>query len=98
MGQLTTDNVDDIIRSTLRIYFDDILKRLQNLELMLRQDLALDQNQKGNSGTNEDRVGRILQIVEIQNTEIDLLKKLVEEVGRKIYEIDEKLNAYIVRR
>lgn len=79
---LTTDNVDDIIRNTVRENFNDISNRLRALEQLVREDLSLDKTQKDGSPDENTKLDNIYSKIDEVRMETNLIKeelKLMKE-------------------
>ena len=50
---VTSDNIDDLVRSALKVQLDEIINRIKMIEQVVREDLVTDKNQ---DGVNESSV------------------------------------------
>jgi hypothetical protein len=44
---VTSDNIDDLVRSALKVQLDEIANRIKMIEQVVREDLVTDKNQVG---------------------------------------------------
>ncbi|MDD3648407.1 MAG: hypothetical protein PHS44_07990 [Candidatus Dojkabacteria bacterium] len=79
---VTTDNMDDIIRNTLKTDLDYIKSRLYTLENMVREDLAVDKTQRGGSPDTDRKIESMYQRIEELKFELVTVKNLVDNLSQ----------------
>lgn len=90
MGQpITTDNIDDYLRNTLKSYFDDLKNRIEQVNRLVKEDLQLDKNQDAHSGVNmEVKIDQI-------NNKVEKLEMNFINFREKLEKIEDKINILI---
>ena len=89
---LTVDNVDDIIRNTLRTDFSEIKQKLLNIERMVQEDLNLDKNQGGEIPGSQTKLDRISAQLDDVNNQLKPLSSTLTQILRDTAEIKQKLS------
>lgn len=89
---LTVDNVDDIIRNTLRNDFNEIKQRLQNVERMMQEDLQLDKNQKGEIPDSQSKLDHLSMQIDSVNNQLKPLAEMIAQINRDVAEMKQKIN------
>lgn len=80
---LTYDNIDDVIRDTVKADFSEIHSRLRTIEQLVKDDLAVDKKENDGDRTVEIKLDHIY-------ADIDKLKKDILELKNlqlKMFEI-----------
>lgn len=84
---LTADNVDDIIRDTLKTNFDELTRRIAALETLVREDLALDKTQSLDTKPSDSKLDHISSRIDGLKNDLYLLKTQVDQMRVEIANI-----------
>jgi len=88
---LTTDNIDDIIRQTLRANFKDINYKLKTIAKLIRTDIALDKGQGDELPDSSSRLDSIYSKLDEIKTDFNLLREELKGFREQIQLLNEKL-------
>ncbi|MBU0975779.1 MAG: hypothetical protein ABIE03_02445 [Patescibacteria group bacterium] len=81
---VTTDNMDDIIRNTLRTDLEFIKSRLYTLENMVREDLAVDKTQRGGNPDTDRKIETIYQRMEELKVELNNVRITLQNLSQTL--------------
>lgn len=85
--ELTADNVDDIIRDTLKTNFDELTRRITVLESLVREDLALDKTQSLDTKPSDSKLDHISSRIDGLKNDLYVLKTQIDQMRIEIANI-----------
>lgn len=99
MGKpLTEDRADDIVRQALKFFTDDVTRRLNNLEQLVREDLNLDREQKQGSPDSNAKLDNISSNLSSLRNEVSVLNNEICEMKNQMNEMYQQIIARLENR
>jgi hypothetical protein len=92
MGQpLTTDNIDDSVRSALRVTTDDIIRRLDRVEQIVKEDLGFDRTQKNELPDGNIRLDQMYSRLDEFKNELVLMREEMKLIREQLVFLNQKM-------
>jgi hypothetical protein len=92
MGQpLTTDNIDDSVRSALKATTDDIIRRLDRVEQIVKEDLGFDRTQKNELPDGNVRLDQMYSRLDEFKNELMLMREEMKLVREQLAFLNQKM-------